>query len=477
MSFPSLPSLKKRTSDRSDTNAKSIPDYLAKKLGADRGAVLQALQSLNDAKRVHVKKVKGKDSYFIGKNPLPDESHESTEEEEDQNNDSFLEFLDGIKTPVKEIPSHISQPISEESSSNSFLGTINKLIDNNSLIQNLLNTEIGINKDLAEQNTELKLRIQSLETYVTNEIMKVKQAVCETGVSKAQETFSANNELSVPLQVISSADNRESPMDCADQSIEDQWKEVRIKKHNEFVYLKSMERKKLESKERNVPPSETKQKAQPDLSPKTTTKATFEVANGSQGNKRNKKKNQQKRNNKTTNSELECKTEITQKTLLLGDSHVRRLDEKKILAKSIAAKGIGGIKSDQIISRHKQTINSELPKFDEVIIHIGSNDISKGIPVKKIIDNVDTAGQRLQEVKPNIKITLSSIFLQGYDPPKNVNVVEANQALKRYCLTKGWDFIDHGNIAFKHLDGGGMHLTPEGNRLFARNLLAHTKSG
>ena len=72
---------------------------------------------------------------------------------------------------------------------------------------------------------------------------------------------------------------------------------------------------------------------------------------------------------------------------------------------------------------------------------------------------------------------LSSIFLQGYDPPKNVNVVEANQALKRYCLTKGWDFIDHGNIAFKHLDKGGMHLTPEGNRLFARNLLAHTKSG
>ena len=112
-----------------------------------------------------------------------------------------------------------------------------------------------------------------------------------------------------------------------------------------------------------------------------------------------------------------------------------------------------------------------------MIIHIGSNDISKGIPVKKIIDNVDTASQRLQEVKPGIKITLSSIFLHGYDPPKNVNVVEANQALKRYCLTKGWDFIDHGNIAFKHLDKGGMHLTPEGNRLFARNLLAHTKSG
>ena len=83
----------------------------------------------------------------------------------------------------------------------------------------------------------------------------------------------------------------------------------------------------------------------------------------------------------------------------------------------------------------------------------------------------------MKEIKQGVKITFSSIFLQGYDPPKNANVVEANQALKRLFLTKGWDFIDHGNIAFRHLDGGGMHLTPEGNRLFASNLLAHAKSG
>ena len=264
------------------------------------------------------------------------------------------------------------------------------------------------------------------------------------------------------------------------KNIKDQWKEVRIKKHKEFVFLKfffskSMERKNLESQEKHAPPSETKQK--PLLSPKATAKATWDVAKRSQGNKQSKKKNQQKRNNTITNSEQGSLNENNHKTLLLGDSHVRRLDEKNLLAKSIAAKGIGGIKRDQIISRDKQTINSELQKFDEVVILIGCNDISKGIPVKKIIDNVDSAGQRLQEVKPGMKRTLSSIFLEGYDPPRNVNVVEANQALKRYCLTNGWDFIDHGNITSKHLDLSGIHLTPEGNRLFARNLLAHTKSG
>ena len=59
----------------------------------------------------------------------------------------------------------------------------------------------------------------------------------------------------------------------------------------------------------------------------------------------------------------------------------------------------------------------------------------------------------------------------------NINVVETNLALRRYCLSRGWDFIDHSNIAFKHLDEGGMHLSPEGNRLFARNRTAHAKSG
>ena len=78
-------------------------------------------------------------------------------------------------------------------------------------------------------------------------------------------------------------------------------------------------------------------------------------------------------------------------------------------------------------------------------------------------------------MKHDVKITLLSIFLQGYDPPKKVNVVEANHALKRYCITKGWDFIDHRNIDFRHLDAGDMHFKPEGNHLFANNILAHTK--
>ena len=106
-------------------------------------------------------------------------------------------------------------------------------------------------------------------------------------------------------------------MAFAEQSINDQWKEVRIKKHNEFVYLKSMERKKLESQERNVPPPVTKERAQPLLPPKAGAKATLDVASGSQGNKRNKRKNQHKRNNATTNVEQGSPNEDTQRLCCL----------------------------------------------------------------------------------------------------------------------------------------------------------------
>ena len=112
----------------------------------------------------------------------------------------------------------------------------------------------------------------------------------------------------------------------------------------------------------------------------------------------------------------------------------------------IVAKGIGGIKSDQLISRHKQTINSELQRFDEVIIHVGSNDISRGISTNKLIANVDMAGQRPQEMKHDVKITLSSIFLQGYDPPKNVlTKIDNRRCLEGNCANFFYKILHEHN--------------------------------
>ena len=103
-----------------------------------------------------------------------------------------------------------------------------------------------------------------------------------------------------------------------------------------------------------------------------------------------------------------------------------RLSESHVLSKQISANGIGSLRSNQILSRHKQVINSELASCDEVIIHIGSNDIAKGIQQDKIVKNIDFTTKKLKDLNPDVKVTVSSIFLQGYDTPRNVKVIGAN---------------------------------------------------
>ena len=124
-----------------------------------------------------------------------------------------------------------------------------------------------------------------------------------------------------------------------------------------------------------------------------------------------------------------------------------------------------------MVSKHRGTINSELEKTDEVIIHVESNDISKWVKRDAVTNNIGPACGKLREINQNIEIAVSSIFLQKYDTTKTLQIIETNVALERYCLLNGFDFLNNSNITFKHLDKWGMHLAPEGYRLFASNVL------
>ena len=95
----------------------------------------------------------------------------------------------------------------------------------------------------------------------------------------------------------------------------------------------------------------------------------------------------------------------------------------------------------------------------------------------KVVNNISLACRRLREISPNVRIAVSSIFPQKYETPENLHIVETNAALEHFCFSNGWDFVNNSNIAFKHIDQWGMHLIPEGYRLFASNLNTHLISG
>ena len=43
----------------------------------------------------------------------------------------------------------------------------------------------------------------------------------------------------------------------------------------------------------------------------------------------------------------------------------------------------------QLVSKRRGTIHNKFYKVDEIIIHIGSNDISKRVKQNRVIDNID----------------------------------------------------------------------------------------
>ena len=350
-------------------------------------------------------------------------------------NDSFLHFLDGIKTPTSDqLHNDLHYFPREDSNVSSFLNIIKKLVESNASLNEMIKTERRNNTVLANENSGLKLEIQKMKTKTCTQIPRGK----ESDIASAQPE---------PHDMANDACQVFEANESVEQRLAKQLKEVQKLKHEEFKHLKSTEGNKESLC--SVTQSNVNKANKPSTTAKTSGSATTEKDKGTIKVKNNRKNKQLKSkithtaaenggnenaNSSTTN--VNGKTApVNKKLLLLADSHVRRLNDCKLLPDSIVAKNIGGLRSNQIISRHKQTINRELTTIDEVIIHIGSNDVSKGIQQEKIVEHVHSASKRLRDINPDIKISVSSVFLQGYDTPKNIRVIEINRALKHLCLT------------------------------------------
>ena len=111
--------------------------------------------------------------------------------------------------------------------------------------------------------------LQSQATSPVNDSNVHAQATsnADNGESDCISSIAKEN---LPTNSTCSAHKEKSAIDCAEQSIRDQWKEIRIKKHNEILYLKSREKKEQESQEKisHQSSSDSKQKIQSNSSMK-----------------------------------------------------------------------------------------------------------------------------------------------------------------------------------------------------------------
>ena len=129
---------------------------------------------------------------------------------------------------------------------------------------------------------------------------------------------------------------------------------------------------------------------------------------------------QGKKNEKTT-TQKEPSANNNNITVVLGDSHVKRLDDSKM--PNVKSHGIGGLRSNQLVKRQDQQLSLDEPKAKEVILHVGVNDVATSTP-KQIVDNFDDITERIKEKNPDVRITISSIMLRKDKTSLNITILK-----------------------------------------------------
>ena len=111
-------------------------------------------------------------------------------------------------------------------------------------------------------------------------------------------------------------------------------------------------------------------------------------------------------------------------------------------------------------------------KPDCIIVHAGTNDITKGInslnSVKKIV-------KKVKQTSPNTKVVFSSLITRKDKKDLDKKVQDVNNRLNNYCKQTNLDYIKNKNIKEEHLGNKKLHLNKKGNTVFANNLLNYLR--
>ena len=111
--------------------------------------------------------------------------------------------------------------------------------------------------------------------------------------------------------------------------------------------------------------------------------------------------------------------------------------------------------------------SSILKKLDVIIVHIETNDSSKGVntiqKVKKFVESIKELDR-----DESINTGFSSIINRG-DVDKQYDVKKVNYLLQKFCESKRLLFMCNSNINLSCLNKSKLHLNRKGTSLLSRN--------
>ena len=156
------------------------------------------------------------------------------------------------------------------------------------------------------------------------------------------------------------------------------------------------------------------------------------------------------------------------KTLILGDSMLR-----EVLASSLChafVKSISGGTIQDIFQEVDQMVNAELSSYSDIIIHAGTNDISRKTDVQAFTDSMEAIITNIMFKSPTSSVHISAICPRS---SHTVKVSEYNQSLKDLATRLTCGFIDIGpRVTYQDgttdadkFNGDGLHLSKSGTQI------------
>ena len=108
-------------------------------------------------------------------------------------------------------------------------------------------------------------------------------------------------------------------------------------------------------------------------------------------------------------------------------------------------------------------------KPDVVIMHVGTNDLTKGVNTMSKGWKIVSAINKVNNNR-NIQLGLFSI-VQRADKDYSQEIKNINTRLNSYCLGKGLIFVDSSNTDKSFLNNRKLHLSKKGTHSLSQNIL------
>ena len=121
-----------------------------------------------------------------------------------------------------------------------------------------------------------------------------------------------------------------------------------------------------------------------------------------------------------------------------------------------------GATSSDVLMKTDDVLNK---KPSSLVVHVGTNDLTSDINVKKIVNKTN-------KTFPDTFLTFSNIIFRKDKKNLEKTRADTNSRLKNFCRQKKINnFISNDNLKEEHPRIIKLHLNRKGNDIFAKNLL------